>query len=391
MTDLQISLIAIGGVVVVGVVVYNKWQERKARKSLERAFSSLYDDVLMQPGQEADNHDFVATREPVEKMASRAERVEPELQAPIIRPPVKGSVLDAYSSFMEDDDEDEVAVETPRQEEAVKPVARKPKKPLPVDDLIDCRIPIALDAPLRGEKILAAIQSVRHAGKKPVSFIGCNESGEWETIEYGIVYTSLLAGVQLANRSSQLNEIEYSELVMQLRQMADSLNGEPDIPDMMDVMKSAQHLYQFIMDHDAQLGVNVRSNGAPWDIVTLRAALLRQGFDRATDGYLVMQDGEGDVLFSLSFNAGPNDDASEVLTFLLDVPRVGAARNGYQSMIACAKAFATRMNGRLVDDSDQPLSDTMLEDIGEQVAAFYSAMASADVMAGSRRAMRLFS
>ncbi|MGB6056414.1 MAG: cell division protein, partial [Burkholderiaceae bacterium] len=49
MTDLQASLLLIGGAIVVGVISYNKWQEYKAKKSVERAFSSAHDDVLMQP------------------------------------------------------------------------------------------------------------------------------------------------------------------------------------------------------------------------------------------------------------------------------------------------------------------------------------------------------
>ena len=49
MTDLQMSLIAAGGVFIVGVFSYNKWQEYKAKKTVERAFSSDHDDVLMRP------------------------------------------------------------------------------------------------------------------------------------------------------------------------------------------------------------------------------------------------------------------------------------------------------------------------------------------------------
>ncbi|MFS2116895.1 cell division protein, partial [Herbaspirillum frisingense] len=49
MMDLQTSLIILGGVFVVGVISYNKWQEHKARKTVERAFSSSHDDVLMSP------------------------------------------------------------------------------------------------------------------------------------------------------------------------------------------------------------------------------------------------------------------------------------------------------------------------------------------------------
>jgi len=53
MMDLQTSLIILGGVFVAGVISYNKWQEHKARKTVERAFSSSHDDVLMSPDEDA--------------------------------------------------------------------------------------------------------------------------------------------------------------------------------------------------------------------------------------------------------------------------------------------------------------------------------------------------
>lgn len=391
MTDLQISLIAIGAVTIVGVILYNKWQENKTRKMLERAFSSLYDDVLMSPnGEKAP--DTPAVKQPLVP----EERVEPGFDQAPMRPPVKGSVADAYLQ----DDEDVQLMEDAIAADAEEPtiadlaadqIAKRAKRNLPVDELIDCRIPIELENPVWGEKILPALQSLRYVGNKPVNFIGCNAQGEWESIHHGGMYSSLLAGVQMANRSSALNELEYSELVMQLRNIADSMGGETDVPDMVEVIQTAQRLHQFIADHDVQLGVNVVSNGGPWNVKTLLAALSRQGFDRYTDGYLMMQDGEGEVLFSLSTNASANEEETSRLTLLLDVPRVGAARNGFGAMVACGKSLAARLNGTLVDDSVQPLSDDILNDIGEQVSAFYSAMEAVDIMAGSKRAQRLFS
>ncbi len=50
MTDLQMTLFAAGGFFIVGVFSYNKWQEYKAKKSVERAFSNEHDDVLMRAG-----------------------------------------------------------------------------------------------------------------------------------------------------------------------------------------------------------------------------------------------------------------------------------------------------------------------------------------------------
>jgi len=47
MTDLQLGLLAIGALAVLAVVVYNRWQERSARREAERAFGSGHADVLL--------------------------------------------------------------------------------------------------------------------------------------------------------------------------------------------------------------------------------------------------------------------------------------------------------------------------------------------------------
>ena len=47
MNEFQASLIAIGGVVIVGVLFYYKWREWRARKSVDSAFSNPHEDVLM--------------------------------------------------------------------------------------------------------------------------------------------------------------------------------------------------------------------------------------------------------------------------------------------------------------------------------------------------------
>ena len=47
MSELQISLLAIGALVVAGVLIYNRVQERGAKHAAERSFRSGHDDVLL--------------------------------------------------------------------------------------------------------------------------------------------------------------------------------------------------------------------------------------------------------------------------------------------------------------------------------------------------------
>jgi len=360
MTDLAAGLMAIGGVFLVGVISYNKWQEYKAKKSVERAFSSDHDDVLMQDGDAGG-----VRREPTLVSGLEAETADPAL----LREEAQDQPTDATAATF---------------------AAPAPQRDLPVDELIDCVIPVALANPLRGDRILPATQSLRHVGNKPVHFIGQLEDGSWDVIARGQVYTALRAGVQLANRGTALNEIEYSELVTRLRQVADELDAEPDLPDMTRVISMARELHQFVHEYDAKLSVNVAARGAPWAISTLLAALERQGFDLRPDGRLVMPDGDGGILFSLSTNVTLAAETTNRLTLLLDVPCVAPQRDGFGAMISCARMLANRLGGVVVDDASQPLAEEMLGEIASQVSTFYGHMEEANVPAGSTRALRLF-
>ena len=78
MSDLQASLIMIGGVIVVGVISFNKWQEWRAKKSVDSAFSALNDDVLMnadsKPADER-QEPFIPPAEPAVRHADDAPAV----------------------------------------------------------------------------------------------------------------------------------------------------------------------------------------------------------------------------------------------------------------------------------------------------------------------------
>lgn len=408
MTDLEMSLVAAGGVFVAGVFGYNKWQEYKARKSVERAFASDHDDVLMKGGAAPER----GVAEPVLGETGAVGRHEPVLDAnvdapfaelagadavaePAVREPQPGASAGAGAA----------ASAGPSAAAALDPLAglpgTKPDTPPAqlaenlVDPLIDCLIPLNTEGALRGDKILPALLKLRRVGNKPVHFVGLAVNGDWEPIVHGGVYTKLQAGVQLATRTTSLNELEYSEMVTRLRAVADEIGAEPEVPDMIEVMSEAKNLHRFVAGHDAQLGVNLASKGAPWAMSTLIGALENQGFDVRPDGRFAMPDKEegsaGGVLFTLSTNVNLGADTTSRLTLLLDVPCVAPARDGFGKMVACAKSLELRLDAAIVDDFDQPLSDEALGEIAGQVGEFYQEMEAADIPAGSTRALRLFS
>ena len=388
MTDLQITLFGAGGVFIVGVFSYNKWQEYKAKKSVERAFSTDHDDVLMREGDApvTDAQEPVLRQEP-RFDAAPAAKAEPSFGAPPAAP-VSDAPVHAEPSLGDIPAETVAAAAA----EPVQEVSAASEQATSlVDPLIDCLLPLSLEAPVRGDKILPVLQTLRLVGNKPVHFIGLHVNGDWEPITHGGVYTKMQGGVQLASRSTALNELEYSELVTRLRGVADEIGAEPEVPDMMEVMAEARTLHRFVAGHDAQLGVNLHTNGAPWAIATLLVALEKQGFDVRPDGRFVMPDGDGSYLFSLSTNVTLAEETTPRLTLLLDVPCVAPARDGFGAMVACAKALVGRLDATIVDDYNQALSDAALAEIAGQVQEFYQEMDAADIPAGSTRALRLFS
>ena len=393
MTDLQITLFGAGGVFIVAVFSYNKWQEYKAKKSVERAFSSDHDDVLMREG-EAPAGSPGSPGAPVEPVLRQEPRFDP---TPAAAPNAKtepsfGAAQPAPAVFADEVGQGDTAYgleaqPSPSQETS----AASELATSLVDPLIDCLLPLSLEAPVRGEKILPVLQTLRLVGNKPVHFIGLHVNGDWEPITHGGVYTKMQGGVQLASRTTALNELEYSELVTRLRVVADDIGAEPEVPDMMEVMAEARNLHRFVAGHDAQLGVNLHTNGAPWAISTLLVALEKQGFDVRPDGRFVMPDGQGGHLFSLSTNVTLAEETTPRLTLLLDVPCVASARDGFGAMVACARSLVGRLDATIVDDYNQALSDAALAEIAGQVQEFYQEMEAADIPAGSTRALRLFS
>lgn len=425
MTDFQMSLIAAGGVFVVGVITYNKWQEYKARKSVERAFASDHDDVLMRDGEQppaADRHEPVfdagqeppvVAREPVldadafvpADVKPEPQLDEPGVPAPVVTAPAPVAVASAAAPVAIPADaptttyratgatgssaaQDAVAASLPGTRPGMPPAELAECL---VDPLIDCLIPLSLETPVRGDKILPTLQKLRRVGNKPIHYIGFAVSGEWEPIVHGGVYTKLQAGVQMATRTTALNELEYSELVTRLRAVADEIGAEPEVPDMIEVMSEARILHRFVAGHDAQLGVNLAANGAPWAMSTLIGALENAGFDVRPDGRFAMPDGEGGVLFTLSTNVTLGADTTSRLTLLLDVPCVAPGRDGFGRMVEAARGLTQRLDATIVDDGDQPLVDEALDEIKSQVVEFYQEMDEADIPAGSTRALRLFS
>ncbi len=270
-----------------------------------------------------------------------------------------------------------------------------------LDALIDAIAPMTLDAPASGEFLLSHLPASRRAGAKPFGIEGLDtEIGEWEPLQPGHRYGELQAGVQLANRSGPLNEIEYSEFVQKLQAFADAVNALPEVPDMLDVVARARELDNFASARDAQLTLTLRSEAVAWSVGFLQQSAARHGFvPGVLPGRLVLpaaEEGDPPVLV-LSFDAqaaleeDPQKAAVRECQLSLDVPQTAAAAEPFPAWHNAARKLADDLAATVVDDFGELITVHAFAAIGQELGQLYAQLEARDLAAGSAAARRLFS
>ncbi|NPC54230.1 cell division protein FtsZ [Caenimonas soli] len=270
-----------------------------------------------------------------------------------------------------------------------------------LDALIDVLTPIVVEGPVSGDAALAAMPPTRRAGSKPFAVEGFHDATQqWETPQAGHRYSAFQAGVQLANRTGALNEIEFSEFVMKAQAFADAINGAPDFPDMLDEVARARELDQFASGHDAQLGFTLRATNAAWSPGYVQQNAARLGFvPGAIPGRMVLpasSPGAPPVL-GLSFDTqaaladDPAQSALRELTLSLDVPQVHRSEQPFVRMRESAIALAAAMEGIITDDNGEVIRAEGMDVIGSDLEQLYDTLDARDLAAGSPLARRLFS
>jgi FtsZ-interacting cell division protein ZipA len=439
MSTLQIGLAIAGGVVLAGVVAHSTWTSRKNKP---RQAEPLPQETTVEPGVYQPN--FGQQQEPSFDSAPVSYDVhhEAEVMAQVATPAFQttGSldpVSDMARSMMEEatahaqrvPDEAElariaqsqaaaakVAAERAAQQAAQAPLMKpvvaqvmesaasdlpQPEKRPALDALIDVIAAVEIDHPVSGDAALQAMPATRRVGSKLFSLEGLNaDTGLWEQPRNGLRYSAFQSGVQLANRTGPLNEIEFSEFVTKTQNFADAINGAPEFPDMLEEVARARELDSFASAHDAQLSFTLKATKAAWSPGYVQQNAARLGFIAGVlPGRMVVPAPVHGLppILGLTFDSqaamseDPTQSAIYELTLSLDVPQVDRKEEPYARMIQTAYELARVMDGAISDDNGQPLSETAIGAIARDLLALYDTLDARDLSAGSPQARRLFS
>lgn len=350
MGSLQLALLVLGVLVIGAVVAHGAWQARKAG---------------------------------VRRAAPRSEAVPQRFEEPVLRL------------------EDFEAPPADALESALAPTPARRQTGPRLDPLIDAIVPLSVELRFTGDSVTHHLPATRRAGSKPFFIEGLNDAtSEWEPPQAGQTYREFQAGVQLANRTGALNEIEYSEFVQKVQAFADAIGATADFPDMLDVVARARELDQFASQHDAQLACRLVARAAAWSVAYIQQHAARHGFvSGAVPGRLVLpgsQEG-APAMLTLQFDAqaafaeDPNRVAVRDVSLVFDVPQTSADEAPFQAWQASAQALALGMEAAVVDDAGQPLGPQAFDAIGRELERLYATLEARGLPAGSPAARRLFS
>lgn len=372
MSDLQVSLLIIGLLVVGGVTAFNWFQQWRLRRKLEDAFGDKHEDVLLREE---------SVRKPVSRTsvpAEPGERVEPTMTAAPQKEP---------------------APEVVAPQEHLTLAASLP--PVPgFDPEIDFVVSVDAAEPISAAGLAELHTRASTCGRR-FRVAGYSFAARaWEEAARlsGGRYAHIKLAVQLVNRKGAVDLGALTTFCAAAQECAERYSATASCGDIEAALSRARELDAFCAEVDIAIGVNVVSSDAKFSGTRIRTLAEGAGFKLEPDGLFHYLDDDQRTLFTLD-NHEPAPFLPEQVkhlstsgvTLLLDVPRVPDGEVALAHMLAVGVELAQGLGGTLVDDNRVPLNDNAVRVIQQQVKAIHATMQARGMPPGSERALRLFS
>jgi hypothetical protein len=328
MSELQIGLLAIGGVVVAGVLIYNRLQERGAGRDADRAFRSQHADALLEtpaPGR-------AAAAEP----ARTSHR--PPQPAPTASP-------DAAIDYIVEFTTEKAGGQATVQEEWPAIERRHARRAL-------------IAAGADGKSWRAGLQLVSRDGAV----------GEADLIEFRSALETVAAYIGATVAAPEMR------VAVERARALDNFCAEVDVQVAVNIQGGPFPGSKIEAAAEAG-GLALEADGR----FTLR------NDDQLLLYALAARDGT-------AFSAATMKDAAPAaLSLTLDVARVPDTRRSFESMARLAHQLAAVLGGSMVDDNGSVLDDKAVAAIAQQLDAVRVQLEAQGITPGSPTALRLFS
>ena len=365
MSELQISLLAIGVLVVLLMYGYGWWQQRRYRRRFGATFNPQRQDALY---------------------SSSAGSIAKSQEMKIAESIDEANNLD----FTEPDTSSTPAISREPDEVCELP-----------DKTIDYIADLNLRAPAEVSVLMPLWQRRFDFGKN-VNVCGLHAaSGLWEKItpENHAEYSAFKLALQLADRSGPVSEVRLSGFRDLVADIAAKLKVESELPNVAEIAARAMQLDSFCAEVDQMIGLNILPGGDRlFTGSEVEQMAKRYDMGLQADGSFQLQDAQGESVFSLnSYDGSPFQshtlDKMHIngLTLLLDVPRVKRPAQRFDEMAVLARKIAMDLRASVMDDHRVALGEPGIAQIRDHVSGIESRMLEHKVVPGSVLARRLFS
>lgn len=339
MSDLQIGLVLVGVALIVVVLLFNWWQDRRVRRQMKTHFPQVENDPLMA-------HETNERKEPSVEVAERLGVLK----------------LDDF----------------PNEE---------------IDPGCEAVVDIQLPQPIEGADLLDALKRHLRFKIKPSRVFVLSEQGQLENYPVaGTSYVGAQIAVLLADREGPLTAVEWSRLWAAAEGIAQEFDGTVDGPEQDKVIEQAEMLDEVCAQLDAQVGLTVHLPHA-MSLERVEQAILDVGLMRTEEGYAWLAESgipRFVVLFEDQNRVDFQDESVRVLNLLLDVPHSPKDTQAFSRIAGVGRDLAARLGGQLTDEQGQSVNPQVDDQLDEQLLTIYERLEAAGFIAGESRTKKVF-
>ncbi len=345
MNELQLSLLGLGVLAILLVMFYNRWLERKFRKSQEP----------IEPVKEVP---------PVEPVAPKADRQEP--------------TWDASNPLPED-------LEGSLQGQSQTVVVPEPLPALSeAEAWVDAIAALRFYEPRNAGAIRDTIEQM---GATRFDRIECYTGDAWHFVDRlpsEAQVSNIRCRLQLVSRRGSVSPEMLHDWMRAVESLAQVLSAGLTVESERTILERAGNLDAFCLRVDALISLNVRpriSMPAADQLATMLNGLGLTGDYPSFARFSASGAIEFQVLV---------DEAQGLLTLVLDFPHVNRPDLVVADMLMLARTLSTSLEADIVDDGGRVLDDQGIALLANQVVRLSAALQAQGIEPGSSLARRLF-
>ena len=436
MSDITLIILVFCAAVILGVIVYNMYQENKYRQQVREQFGHADKDALL-----GSKTDFVRDGKPL-----GGEAAQPVRTKDVSRPTPKAEEAEAIAQpaapqaakndlfaekvaaaaaakpdaaiEVEEDDfvEPVLQPEAEKGEEAFAfervdapapsqtRLQGKQKTLLHLNDLTKLELPwfdprfdyMAYIALSEAQELHAI---PRLSSRHRFQIAGCTMDDRFQIAEPipSVYYQGFVIGLQAVSRNGLATTQELEQFGEQVNSFAEKMNASLLLTDVETFLNVARPLDELCARGDQPIAMHLVSRGSISG-TELRAAVENLGFELGVDGAFRLPNEEGEPLFTLvtldntPFTASLlSSQAYRGFSMLFDITHVPAGEKQFNRFMDLAVKLSSTLSLDLVNDKLEELSTQWLKEVRSYVVARQDEMQKVGIEPGGSLAARLFS